>query len=479
MSDVENKFKKLLSKFKPVDDHLLNKNGPTSKCNPLTARLIIFYLDHLKPFLINNPDMEKFINEYDPKDDKLKTWINVTFEYIFGCYTFFFNLIFTHYCNKPEKNGGYSNNERAWLKKEYSDAIRTLNRYKHVTPDKIDGVKREIVSKLLIPNVDLDVQESNGQESNGQESKCVKCIEVLGIVNKEEVKQQLSSIKNLFLEFDKVVEKYDLSYYTNYSATLNTLSSNPPTLAPDDANFQPINVTYPAAKYQNVITKENQDALKEYFSGAPPPTLEDLYKRVYTSFKDKVKYYDKFIAYITTTPAPHNPWPSTFDEQFEYSDKGWYNDLDGRVAELEGWASAQAAAPGPSSAPPGPARAQAPAQGQVVKTYQFPKDVAGLIIGQKGATIKKLTSTHNVKIDVNTIGETRPDNKGVLTISGNTPESVDNAYTDIRRLPGIGLGKGDRYIEFVEFTSGGKKTKTKTNTLKASFKKKKNKTLKK
>jgi hypothetical protein len=291
-----------------------NGYNATDTCNPVTARLIIFYNDKLVPFL------KKY---YVQSTQRPESPTNYSITQVF---IFFFQLIFYQNFYK------YNDNEKTWLANQVSmienNIIKnfdTLNLFK-------EGTKFADVLDFINKN--------NKNETNPVNNY------IYTTVNELFSDQSLSDpIKKLFLNFMEIIHKYYVGYYSQWFYDFYYY-------------FNGMNQKTFLARTENIstISVNMNEYLKPFIDNATNRRLiEDIIKNIQDQDLEKMleeKYPEISIFIINTDYTHYFENRNTWDEIFE-SNKDYTNIdlLDTENAIASGDVGSQPATTAPAPAP--------------------------------------------------------------------------------------------------------------------------------
>jgi hypothetical protein len=264
-----------------------NGYNATDTCNPVTARLIIFYNDKLVPFL------KKY---YVQSTQRPESPTNYSITQVF---IFFFQLIFYQNFYK------YNDNEKTWLANQVSmienNIIKnfdTLNLFK-------EGTKFADVLDFINKN--------NKNETNPVNNY------IYTTVNELFSDQSLSDpIKKLFLNFMEIINKYYKPYYDNYFNVFYEYFNGTTPLQENDKNIPPILIDID--NYDKPVGKNVLELLKNYSKDCYNENVEssstlELIQNQFPELESLIKTFCNAENRGDDTPEPETTW----DEIFEHS----------------------------------------------------------------------------------------------------------------------------------------------------------------
>ena len=211
----------------------------TNICNPVTARLIIFFKDNLMPFVKN---------EYNSKTIEVENK-EIYNKYVIYAFIFFYNIIFFYNFSK------YNFNEQKWITLQKNIILKMLDSdqaLKNETNERtkfVDSIERG-------PSID----SISGSTSTSEQPINLDFIYDLYILPK-----QLDNFRILFLNFIRIVETFDRQYYLTNFKNIHIFVTNDPILInlstiPDKKGFIPVSINI--RNYSFPISLYNFNLLK-------------------------------------------------------------------------------------------------------------------------------------------------------------------------------------------------------------------------
>jgi len=296
-----------------------NGYNATNTCNPVTARLIIFYNEELLPFLKNY-----FVSSQAQS-------VNPTNSFIIQVFIFFFQLIF--YNNFYQ----YNDNEQKWLSNQVNMIEKNI-----IKQDTNLNLFKEGTKFVNI----LDFKNKNVKNETNPVNNYI-----YGTVNELFKKSSPSSLsepfKNLFLNFMKVINKYYKSYYNlyfgvfyNYFHETNTLQNG--------ENIPPILIEI--NKYNKPLGKNVLELIQKLKNHCKDGTFVSKSANLKIQFPELASLIDKICNDENSheLPKPQTTW----DEIFENSSYIQENIASGNASGVELQQSSQLPQPPPAKAQP-------------------------------------------------------------------------------------------------------------------------------
>lgn len=264
-----------------------NGYNATDICNPVTARLIIFYNDKLVPFLKKN-----YVSSQGQSE-------NPTNPLVIQMFIFFFQLIFYHNFYK------YNDNEKTWLANQVNMIENNIIKNGNSLDLFKEGTKFADVLDFINKN--------NKNETNPVNNY------IYTTVNKLFKDPSLSDpIKKLFSNFMEIINKYYKPYYDNYFNVFYEYFNGTTPLQENDKNIPPILIDID--NYDKPVGKNVLELLKNYSKDCENENVEtnstlELIQNQFPELESLIKTFCNAENRGDDTPEPETTW----DEIFEHS----------------------------------------------------------------------------------------------------------------------------------------------------------------